>query len=318
MDLNSINKTANLVHNNQMSLMVFQMKAEFAGIAPTFYGINVFKVREVIEGQRFPVAQLPNSHDLIEGMIQLRGTFIPVIDMPTWLGAPMNEKDREHSVIIVCDFSHHMVGFRVAHIHGVEEKEWSDLQPAKNVNKADGNRVVNQTTIKHDGKDELCFIIDVESLLAQCMPDMAAKLSPKVDEQSISDWKAKYNGKTLLLADDAKSIRSYLEILLGQMGINHKIFEDGQQLINHLSTIEDADKLAGIITDLEMPEASGHTVIKFVRDNPKLKHLQIAVHSSMTSENNARDAKTLGADYFIGKIDTDEITKTLEKMSQSI
>jgi len=313
MDLNSINKTANLVHNNQMSLMIFQMRQEFHNLAPTFYGVNVFKVREVIEGKRFPVAQTPNSHPLIEGMIQLRGNFIPVIDMPTWLGCSMTEEEKEKSVIIVSDFSHNIVGFRVAHIHGVEEKEWNELQAAENVNSMGStNRVVNQTKVKHNGQDELCYILDVESLLIECMPDMAEKLRPTLTAQN---WKSFYEGKLLLAADDSKAIRGYLATVFEQLGVPNKIFDDGKQLIDFMQTLSDAKGISAVVTDLEMPEASGHTVIKFIRADNRFNKLPVSVHSSMTSENNARDAKSLGADFFIGKIDTDEVTKTLEAMT---
>ena len=315
MDINSINKTANLVHNNQMSLMIFQMRLDFGGKAPTFYGVNVFKVREVIEGQRFPVAETPNAHPLIEGMIQLRGNFIPVIDMPTWLGCPMTPEEKEKSVIIVSDFSHNIVGFRVAHIHGVEEKEWNELQAAENVNSGGANRVVNQTKVKHNGQDELCYILDVESLLIECMPDMAEKLRPTLTAAS---WKSFYEGKQLLAADDSKANRGYLSTLFEQLGIPHRIFDDGKQLIDYMQTLKDGAGISAIVTDLEMPEASGHTVIKFIRADNRFSKLPISVHSSMTSENNARDARQLGADFFIGKIDTDEITRTLEAMTKAI
>jgi two-component system chemotaxis response regulator CheV len=315
MDINSINKTANLVHNNQMSLMIFQMRLDFGGKAPTFYGVNVFKVREVIEGKRFPVAETPNAHPLIEGMIQLRGNFIPVIDMPTWLGCPMTPEEKEKSVIIVSDFSHNIVGFRVAHIHGVEEKEWNELQAAENVNSSGVNRVVNQTKVKHNGQDELCYILDVESLLIECMPDMAEKLRPTLTAAS---WKSFYEGKQLLAADDSKAIRGYLATVFEQLGIPNRIFDDGKQLIDYMQTLKDASGISAIVTDLEMPEASGHTVIKFIRADNRFNKLPISVHSSMTSENNARDAKKLGADFFIGKIDTDEITRTLEAMTKIV
>lgn len=313
LDISSIDKTASLVHNNQMSLMVFQMSHHFVENAPTFYGINVFKVREVIEGKRFPIAISPNAHPLIEGMIQLRGAFLPVIDMPKWLGLPMDQEERNRSVIIVSDFSHNIVGFRVAHIHGVEEKSWDQLLPAENMANEGATRVVNQTTVKHNGKDELCYILDVEGLLSECLPEMAEKLNPKVKEQG--SWKKMFANKTLLIADDSRSIRLYLANVMTQLDISHLVFENGQEMIDYLNNQPDKSAISAIITDLEMPVASGHTVIKFVRNDARFSKLPIGVHSSMTAENNERDAKSLGADFFIGKISTDGLVETLEKMA---
>lgn len=317
LDLGSIDKTANLVHNNQMSLMVFQMQHDFKEQAPTFYGINVFKVREVIEGQRFPVSLSPNSHPLIEGMIQLRGRFLPVIDMPTWLGQPMDKETKAKSVIIVSDFSHNIVGFRVAHIHGVEEKSWDQLLPAENMSIANSDaKVVNQTTVKHLGNDELCYILDVEALLSECLPEMAERLNPKVKEPG--DWKRKFDHKRLLIADDSRAVRVYLENVMSQLEIPFEMFENGQELIEFLEKQPDDSGISAVITDLEMPIASGHTVIKFIRNDARFSQLVIGVHSSMTAENNERDVRRLGADFFIGKINTDNLIKTLEVASEKM
>jgi len=316
LDIKSIDKTANLVHNNQMSLMIFQMLHDFGDRAPTFYGINVFKVREVIEGQRFPVAASPNSHPLIEGMIQLRGSFLPVIDMPQWLGLPMDKAAKDRSVIIVSDFSHNIVGFRVAHIHAVEEKGWDQLLPAENMAAGGDSRVVNQTTVKHNGQDELCYILDVEALLSECLPEMAERLHPKVKDPGA--WKKRYANKTLLIADDSRSIRMYLANVMTQLEIDHLIFDNGQELIDYLEKQTTSDHLSAIITDLEMPIASGHTVIKFARNDARFSKLPIAVHSSMTADNNERDVRKLGADFFIGKINTDNLVSILENISEAI
>jgi two-component system chemotaxis response regulator CheV len=319
MDMKSIEKTANLIQNNQMSLMVFQMEHIFKQ-APTFYGINVSKVREVIEGKRFPVSKTPNSHELIEGMIQLRGTFLPVIDMPRWLGQPMTAEEKDRSVIIVCDFSKNILGFRVAHIFGVEEKSWNELHPTQNLGASGESRVVNQTTVKYEKQDELCYVLDIEKLLAECMPEMAEKLKPVISQSEINtinsdNWKTFFDKKTLICADDSPSIRLYLGTLFTQLNIQYKIFENGKLLIDYLDTLPDSKSISAIITDIEMPEASGHTVIKYIRNNNKFKNLKVAVHSSMTSENNERDVTKLGADFFIGKIDTNEIIEILKKMS---
>lgn len=316
MNLNSIQQTADLVHNNQMSLMVFQMLSVFKNTAPVFYGINVFKVREVIEGKLFPVSVLPEAHDLIEGMIQLRGTFLPVIDLPQWLGVPMSAEDKEKSVIIVSDFSHNLVGLRVAHIHGVEEKSWNQVLPAENLTQTGSQRVVNRTTVSYQGEDALCYILDVEALLAECLPDVADQLDPKFDSEG--QWKTAFEGKKLLLADDSKAIRVYLNTVMQQLGIEFEMFENGQELIDYLASLTDVTSLAGIVTDLEMPVASGHTVIKYVRQHPQLKDLPIAVHSSMTSENNERDSLSLGANVFIGKINTEGLLAGLQKIASLI
>jgi len=50
-----------------------------------------------------------------------------------------------------------------------------------------------------------------------------------------------------------------------------------------------------------MPEMSGFTVIKTLKANPVTANIPIIVNSSMTGENNKREAEVLGADGFIDK-----------------
>ena len=106
--LEQIDKTTKLAENNQLALMIFQVQTEQPAQVKrsAFYGVNVFKIREVLEAKSYTLSKLPDSNALIEGMIQLRGKFIPVVDLPAWLGVPMTDSDREKSVIIIADFSH--------------------------------------------------------------------------------------------------------------------------------------------------------------------------------------------------------------------
>ncbi len=72
-----------------------------------------------------------------------------------------------------------------------------------------------------------------------------------------------------------------------------------------------------VFTDLEMPVASGHTVIKTLKASPRTNKMPIIVHTSMTSDNNSREVLGMGADYFIGKVDTDLIIETIQKVEGS-
>ena len=159
--LEQVEKTAQLSKNNQLSLMIFQVQFEKENYEPPYYGINVFKVREVLEGRAYEVSSMPDSNSLIEGMIELRGVYLPVINLPKWMGFEMTPEEMEKSIIIVADFSHNFIGMRVAHIHGVEEKDWADIRPASNYNmNVNTNQVINHTYLENS--EALCFILDIE------------------------------------------------------------------------------------------------------------------------------------------------------------
>ncbi len=315
--LEQVEKTANLSKNNQMSLMIFQVQHNTKEQEFPYYGMNVFKVREVLEARAYEISEMPDTNPLIEGMIELRGTYLPVIDLPKWMGFEMTPKDKEKSIIIVSDFSHNFIGMRVAHIHGVEEKNWSDIQPASNYNvNVNTNQVINHTYLENS--ETLCFILDIEKLLIESMPAMAEKIFKSAKEVGTKNvvFSDTIKNKKILFAEDSKAIQKYMGMVFDQLGLSYLSFDNGQLLLDYIDSVENLDDISMIFTDLEMPVASGHTVIKQVRKNPKAKHLPIVVHTSMTSDNNSREVLNMGADFFVGKVDTDLIVDTLKMVEE--
>ncbi|GAB6070230.1 chemotaxis protein CheV1 [Thiomicrorhabdus hydrogeniphila] len=313
--LAQVEKTAQLSKNNQMSLMIFQVQFPKENYQPPYYGMNVFKVREVLEARAYEVSAMPETNDLIEGMIELRGVYLPVINLPKWMGFEMTEEEREKSIIIVSDFSHNFVGLRVSYIHGVEEKNWSDIHPAGNYNvNVNTNQIINHTYL-HDSKT-LCFILDIEKLLIEAMPSMAEKIfasakNVKTDDHHFSD---EVYEKTILFAEDSKSIQKYMGMVFDQLGLKYKGFDNGRLLLDYISSKESLTDISMVFTDLEMPVASGHTVIRELRQNARTRNMPLIVHTSMTSDNNSREVLDMGANYFIGKVDTDLIVDTISKV----
>lgn len=316
--LEQVDKTANLSKRNQLSLMIFQVSFPNENLEnPAFYGMNVFKVREVLEARAYPLSEMPNTNSLIEGMIELRGVYLPVINLPKWMGYDMTEEERSKSIIIVADFSRNFIGLRVSHIHGVEEKEWTSIHPAGNYNlDSNGNKIVNHTYL--EGSDTLCYILDIEKLLIEAMPSMASKIlesAEAIDTQTVA-ISNQLQGKLILYAEDSKSIQKYMNSVFDKLGLTYLGFDNGKLMLDYIRALDDINEIGIIFTDLEMPMASGHTVIKELRGQPRFNNTPIIVHTSMTSENNSREVLEMGANYFVGKVDTDLIIRTLMQIQE--
>ena len=73
------------------------------------YGINVAKVREII---KYPdnIVNVPDAHPSFEGIADIRGRVIPIINLQKHLGSP-NEIDKDSAYIIISEFNNAMVGF---------------------------------------------------------------------------------------------------------------------------------------------------------------------------------------------------------------
>ncbi|WP_044414011.1 chemotaxis protein CheV [Thiomicrospira microaerophila] len=299
MDLNTIDKTANLSKNNSMSLMVFklvgQQDAQF-GYNP-FYAMNIFKIKEVLNASEYRITKTTmNMADFYKGVIEVRGDYINVYDTAQWFGHEvLHTNDR--SVIVICEVNNQTIGLLVAYIHGVTEKDWKELQSSGE----NTQKIVSQTRVE----DELCLIMDIEQMIAEIT---GTDLEKEAKVESLGE---QYD-KIILFADDQGSIRGYVKAVLENLGFQHQIYNDGSGIIEFLETKENRKKVGLIITDLEMPNVSGHTVIRTVKEIMGLD-IPVVVHSSMTVGDSVRQANQLGADGFIGKIDTEELVKTIKK-----
>ncbi|UQB41638.1 chemotaxis protein CheV [Thiomicrospira microaerophila] len=302
MDLNTIDKTANLSKNNSMSLMIFKLvnehDADFSRNA--FYAMNIFKIKEVLNASEYPITMSSTSAaEFFKGVISVRGEYISVYDTAQWFGYE-KQQATDRSVIIVCEVNHQTIGLLVAYIHGVAEKDWKEIQQTdKNARK-----IVSQTRIE----DQLCLVMDVEQMIAEISGTDLEK------EAQVASLGQTFE-KIILFADDQASIRGYVKAVLENLGIEHKVYEDGAGIIDFLQVEENRDKVGLVITDLEMPNVSGHTVIRTIKEKMGLK-IPVVVHSSMTVSDSKRQATDLGADAFIGKIDTKEIVAVIKKYFQ--
>lgn len=303
MDINSIDKTANLSKNNQISLMVFKVVCQKADDYKNhpFFGINIYKVKEVLIAADYPLRKMPDLGDnskFFAGMIKLRGEdYIPVYKTSEWLG--YGEKEAERPVIIICELNGKRIGLHVSYIHGVYEKKWSEIEATSHA----PGKAVSQTTLEN--ADDLTLIIDIEQMILDVTGE---KLSKGIEDLATVDIG---QDKMVLFADDSKSIREYIGEIFRSMGVRNQIFEDGAGLVEYINN-QDTSNVSLVLTDLEMPNVSGHRVVQEVKKNPALADVPVIVHSSMTISDSQRQVKELGADGFIGKINTDAIKTMLQ------
>ena len=102
--LTGIDKRTNLAGTNRLEILIFTL------IGGQKYGINVFKIQEVIQRPR--LTKLPGSHAVIRGICQLRGKDIPVIDISMAIGEARLDEG-SNSFVIITEFNRSVQGFLV-------------------------------------------------------------------------------------------------------------------------------------------------------------------------------------------------------------
>jgi len=295
--LDNVDAATNLAKNNELQLLVFRVSNKDDS---AYYAINVFKTREVVESKNHFMTQIPSSPPLLEGTIVLRGLQIPILNLPLWLGLTLSQEEIKKSNILVCDFNGVTIGLRIMSAFRVIKKNWNEMHAPDSYRVGEDNVVINDTRLE-DGS--LCLVLDYEKLLSDVIPHAMVN----VDESPINlkdlTIPSKLTNGTVLIAEDSKTAQKHLTQIFQNANISMKLFENGKLLIDHIDSLDEDEvsKIPAIITDIEMPEMSGFTVVKTLKGNPITKSIPILVNSSMTGQNNKREAEVLGADGFIDK-----------------
>ncbi len=304
-----VDAATNLAKNNEVQLLVF--KIDGAEESP-FYAINVFKTREVVEAKRHYLTQIPGAHPLLEGTIVLRELQIPILNLPKWLGVELNDEKKKASNLLICDFNGIIIGIRIMYAYRVVKKNWNEMHAPDSYRMGEDGLVINDTRLD-DGS--LCLVLDYEKLLADVIPQAMVNVDQAASTLKQIPLPEKLKHGVVLIAEDSKTAQRHLRQIFEHAHVGYQIFNNGKDLVEFISRHPDPASIPAIITDIEMPEMSGFTVIQKLKGNPSTKAIPIIVNSSMTGENNKREAASLGADGFIDKTKSENILPLIiEKM----
>ena len=294
--LDNVDAATNLAKNNELQLLVFRVndKSDSA-----YYAINVFKTREVVESKNHFLTQIPSANSLLEGTIMLRGLQIPILNLPSWLGTRLTKEELEKSNILICDFNGVIIGLRIMSAFRVIKKNWNEMHAPDSYRLKEDGVVMNDTRLE-DGS--LCLILDYEKFLAEVIPQAMVDVASDTQNLLGLEIPAKLQNGTVLVAEDSKTAQRHLIQIFKNASIDMQLFDNGKKLVDHIESLgEKAQEIPVIITDIEMPEMSGFTVLQILKKNSLTRDIPVIVNSSMTGGNNKREAESLGASGFIDK-----------------
>lgn len=299
--LDGVDKRTQLVGENRLELLLFRLSGS------QLYGINVFKVQEVI---RCPeLTHVPNSNPVVKGVANMRGRTIPVIDLSMALSGPTTDKV-ESSFVIIADYNRTTQGFLVNGVERIVNMNWEEILPPP---KGSGANSYMTAVTRVDNR--LVEILDVEKILSEVVgtvEDISAKI---IDESSVNA------GANILVADDSSVARRQIKNTLDQLGIESTLVNDGQEALEVLKDWADEDPdiakhLTMVISDVEMPNMDGYTLTTEIRKDPRLEDLFVILHTSLSGVFNQAMVEKVGANKFIAKFNADELaTAVLDAIS---
>ncbi len=286
---------------NEIEIMEFT-------IAGNLFGINVAKVREIM--MPAPVKPMPHAHEAVEGIFKPRDMVITVIDLPKYLGLP-GTAEGERNLFIVTNFNQIFIAFRVHTVVGIDRISWENIQkPDKTIyGGSDGI-----ATGLAECENRLITILDFEKIVAEISPETSIKLA-EIDKLGVRSR----NESPIVMAEDSILLSKMIIEALHKAGYSNVTqFDNGREAWNYLQGLaEDPDldeKVACIITDIEMPQMDGHHFTKLVKDNAKLKHLPVIIFSSLINEEMYVKGREVGADEQLSKPEIGHLVAVIDHL----
>ncbi len=292
--LDAVNQRTQLVGQNRLELLLFRL------VGAQLYGINVFKVREVLPCP--PLTALPHANAVVRGVAPIRGATVAIIDLALAIGR-REKTDLDNSFVIITEYNNGVQGFLVAGVERIVNLNWAEVLPPP-----PGSGQDHYLTAVTRVGEELIEIIDVEKVFAQVMPSPERVAEGTIDEQV----RSAAAGRKVMVVDDSSVARKQLGRVLGDIGVELVVLNDGRAAHDYLQEllqqgINPADEFAMLISDIEMPEMDGYTLTAEIRSNPGLKDLYVMLHTSLSGVFNQAMVQKVGADEFQAKFRPDEL-----------
>ena len=308
-----VDERTSLTGNNKFELFLFKLGTSDNSTNRELFGINVFKVREIMEMP--DITAVAGSHPHMLGVVNIRGQIVPVIDLPSAVGC---HAAKGLKILMVTEFARSTQAFAVEEVDEIVRLEWNQVLSAEmtmggglitSIARLDGN--VDNT--------RLAQVLDVEQILRNVLPSS----DPDVNLDTIGPQLTLAPGKVILAADDSSLARSLIEQGLTAMGVPFIMTKTGKEAWERLQEIAEQakaegksakDKVALMLTDLEMPEMDGFTLTRNIKADARFAGIPVVIHSSLTGTANEGHIRGVGADAYVAKFEANELAATIRKV----
>lgn len=309
--MQEVDERSKLAGTNKFELLIFRLGEDQNSSTKEIFGINVFKMREALILPS--ITPMPGSPKHVLGVANIRGQIIPVIDLPSVVGC----KPSALNILLVTEYERSVQGFAVEEVEEIVRLEWGRVVSAEK--SAAGALVTSLARL--DDKEEnarLALILDVESILREALPSRFRS----GEEMTITPSVRLPQGSVIVYADDSSVARRQIETVLTRLGLPFVGAKTGKEAWERLKGIGQESRSAGVpirekvamvLTDLEMPEMDGFTLTRLLKEDDILRHVPVIIHSSLSGSANESHANRVGADGYVAKFVPDELAREIAK-----
>lgn len=307
--LKNIDARTRLAGTNKLEILLFSLGTDSRTGRRETFGINVFKVREVMRTPEITAA--PDMPAAVKGMVSLRGALVPVVDLADFIGIGA---DSPRDIMIVTEYNGHTQGFLVEAVDTILRLDWAQMRVPPEMLTANLGGLVTAVTELEGNK--LVMMLDVERVLAE---------TSKYDDGMIFSAITPVNREdlTVLFADDSSVARGQIERTLQAMNVKYIGAVNGRAAWDELQKIAGYAASSGrqvkdiiqlVLTDVEMPEMDGYILTKTIKSDARFAGVPVLMHSSLSSMSNMQLGKAVGVDEYVPKFEPQRLAETLTRL----
>jgi two-component system chemotaxis response regulator CheV len=307
--LTSVDARTRLAGTNKLEILLFSLGTDPRTGRRETFGINVFKVREVMRSPA--ITAVPEMAPAVKGMVSLRGALVPVVDLADYIGMP-SAAARE--IMIVAECNGRTQGLLVGAVDKILRLDWSQMRVPPDMLTSNLGGLVTAVTELSDAR--LVMMLDVERILSET--------TRYDDDLLFKDLQPIFDGEmTVFFADDSSVARLQIQRTLDALGIKHVGAINGRAAWGELQKVAAyadssgrplKDMVAAILTDVEMPEMDGYILTKTIKDDARFAGIPVIMHSSLSGISNQQLGRSVGVDEYVPKFEPRRLAETLMRL----
>lgn len=304
-----IDDRANLTLSNRFELLLFRLGTSPQAEKSELFGINVFKLREIMPMPQF--IRPAGMKSPLLGMVNIRDQVIPVLDLPAIAGC---QPQSGLNILLITEYARSVQAFAVESVENIVRLDWQHVHTAE---KSINGRYI--TSVASVDDTSLAMVLDVEQILYDIVPSSHGLRVSQLAAPAIP----LASGAVALVAEDSKVAVALLEKVLNTMQIPHVMHITGksareniQQLARQAKEegVPVSEKIALVLTDLEMPEMDGFTLTRLIKTDEQLKKIPVIIHSSLSGNANEDHVRKVKADGYVAKFEMNELSAVIEEV----
>lgn len=306
--LKNIDARTKLAGTNKLEILLFSLGHDSRTGRRETFGINVFKVREVMRTP--PITSAPEMPSSVVGMVSLRGALVPVVDLARYTGIQV---DTPRDIMIVTEYAGHTQGFLVEGVDTILRLDWSQMRVPPDMLMAEMGGLVTAVTELADGR--LVMMMDVEKVLSETTnydDDLVFRSIKPLDRPEL----------TVFFADDSVVARKQIQRTLEAMNVKYVSAINGREAWGELEKMASyaqsvgrkaSDLISLVLTDVEMPEMDGYILTKKIKSDPRFVGVPVIMHSSLSGMSNQQLGKSVGVDEYVAKFEPQRLSEALTR-----